>query len=283
MGSQKLRIVLVLGVLFVSGCDQVTQEAGSIQAASSSNAGAANTGAASSAGSGSGPSTQYPGSPVLPLTPATQRIYTHSGTYLYAFDPRNNSETLIGRFSPPGGGMFGTISDIAVSNSGVLIGISCLGLLYQINPSNAELTLLMNYPGGGNAITFLSNGKLIAAGGTRITTIDLANRTITPFTQDQYFESSGDIVALPDGFLYETVVAGASDNLVQINPSTGHTVVVGSVGFKDVAGLAYADGKLYGFNLSGTLIEINPATGRGTAIGATSLEHYGAASSPVAW
>lgn len=280
-------VVCMASALMTSGCVEVE---GEIQGGQLGLPGT-NTAAAGSGVTTPGIPT-YPGSPSSPGTPttpviapprATGTIYTHNERYLYTYDLATNTETLVGRFSPPGGGMMGNMSDIAVSNNGTLIGISCFGVIYQINPVNAEITLLMQYPGGGNALTFLANGTLMAAGGRRITTVDLARQTITPLSQDQSFESSGDIAALPDGLLYETVLDGASDALVKIDPSNGHTVRIGSIGFKDVGGLAYVGGRLYGFNLSGSIILIDPATGRGTAIGSSSLDHFGAASNSQAW
>jgi hypothetical protein len=51
-----------------------------------------------------------------------------------------------------------------------------------------------------------------------------------------------------------------NDCLVEVNPTTGALVrKLGSVGHKDVFGLAYWDGKAYGFDKEGQLFEVDLA------------------------
>ena len=65
-------------------------------------------------------------------------------------------------------------------------------------------------------------------------------------------------------------VDDSTDELLRINPISGESSVIGSVGFSSVRGLAYnwATGILYGADsATNQLIKIDRVTGTGTAIG----------------
>ena len=72
------------------------------------------------------------------------------------------------------------------------------------------------------------------------------------------FETSGDLVGLPDGYLYWTVVGDESDQLVRLDPNSGLFAPVGSLGYDQLYGLGYDEGELFGFSASGLIVAISP-------------------------
>ncbi|MBC7386555.1 MAG: hypothetical protein H7301_10410 [Cryobacterium sp.] len=219
--------------------------------------------------------------PFVDLPPASERMYAQSSGSLYSIDSVTLMPTLIGNFHSSSGRPVDLVLDIAISLDGVMTGISCRGAIYQIDPATAEVFPVLGLS-GGNGLTFTSTGKLIASS-ANISVIDLATRDVAVLPQDRNFTSSGDIVGLPDGFLYESVFGTGGDDLVRINPTTGKTDRIGSIGFSAVYGLGYANGKLYGFTEAGQVIQIDIASGRGTLAAQTGVSFYGATTNPVRW
>jgi hypothetical protein len=109
--------------------------------------------------------------------------------------------------------------------------------------------------------------------------------------------SSGDIVSVKGGKTFLTVkdvgFKGActqSDCLVEVDPKTGAALTnLGSVGHKNVFGLAFWAGKIYGFSDSGVLFEVTVGAQGGISTvvipipqGPSDLEFWGAGSSTSA-
>ncbi len=84
---------------------------------------------------------------------------------------------------------------------------------------------------------------------------------------------SGDLVGIGNGTLFGTALdtssSGTSKNniLVTIDPSTGAIISqIGQTGFPELYGVAYAQGKVFGFTHDGTgrVVTIDLSTGVGT-------------------
>ena len=109
---------------------------------------------------------------------------------------------------------------------------------------------------------------------------DLAETLIA----NAFHETSGDIVGLPDGYLYWTVFGDDSDVLVRVDPNTGVEVEIGPVGYSRLFGLGYSDGQLYGFNSEGQVLRMSPQEGQAIlSAQREDLSWWGAATNPVAW
>ena len=76
---------------------------------------------------------------------------------------------------------------------------------------------------------------------------------------------------------------GSSDRIVRVNPDTGNTTLLGSVGTATIYGIGYADGDLWGFTSGGKALKINPNTGVGSGITGVSGNWWGATTNPTQW
>ncbi len=211
---------------------------------------------------------------------ASEPVYINSGSTLYSFDPTTRSATQIGQFRD-GGVLESSMTDIAIDLSGHMYGVAYTEL-YRINPTTAAITWEGTLDDSSNALTFLSDGTLVAAGDGGIVTIDP-----TTMRQDKLggrgYTSSGDIVGLPDGYLYWSVTAGGNDDLVQVDPSNGVCTRLGSIGAGGVYALGYAYGDLYGFTSTDKVVVIDASTGRATRTDGLNGTWWGATTNPVLW
>ena len=223
--------------------------------------------------------------PIAAPTPyePQQTMFSHSGDTLYRIDPKQLKVEEVGQFWPNAPHM----TDLAVTPDGKLYAISNNNL-YEVNGLTAEVRWIVKVPGLTNvALTFDKDGSLLAAdksGGFR--RVDPHTGQVTEIgSYGAGIGSSGDLVALADGRLYDLndVDAAKSNNeLVSIDPQTGVATTVGSTGFRMVWGLSFWGGTLYGFTRGGEFLAIDPQTGQGTLIQATGHEFWGAAVTPEA-
>lgn len=223
--------------------------------------------------------------PIAAPTPyePKQTMFSHSGDTLYRIDPKLLKVEEVGQFWPNAPHM----TDLAVTPDGKLYAISNNNL-YEVNGLTAEVRWIVKVPGLTNvALTFDKDGSLLAAdksGGFR--RVDPHTGQVTEIgTYGAGLGSSGDLVALADGRLYDMndVDAAKSNNeLISIDPQTGVATTVGGTGFRMVWGLSFWGGTLYGFTRAGEFLAIDPQTGQGTLIQATGHEFWGAAVTPEA-
>jgi len=211
-----------------------------------------------------------------------ETIWANSSTDLYRVDPTTFAVTRIGSFG------VSSMTDIAVTPSGELYGIT-FGALYRIDKNTARATFVASLSGGGNnGLTFLTNGSLLASAGsgdvTSINPTTGANSAVGSFGNG--LSSSGDLVAVGNvmyGISSTTAGGGdASDDnvLLTVDTATGRATVVGPIGFGRVWGLAYVRKKVIAFATSGQIIQIDPLTGRGTLLSTTNIQWWGAGMSP---
>lgn len=209
---------------------------------------------------------------------ASESVYLNSASTLYAFDPTTQTATVIGTFRSDRGAVT-DMTDIAISLDGHLYGGS-FTQLYEIDPTNARCVEKFALSDSGTGMTFLSDGRLVIAG-AGVNVYDVSTGARETLVAAGRYSTSGDIIGLPDGFLYWTVQGG--DQLVKINPSTGSAAVVGDLGVSGIYGLGYADGVTYGFTSGNKVIEIDETRGSVTATHSLSGTWWGATTNPVLW
>lgn len=216
---------------------------------------------------------------------AKEPIYINEGDKLWSWDPADDELVEIGTFSS-----VDRMTDIAIDPYGNLWGCSGSSSeksLYRIDPETAETTWVSSLPEYLSGLTFLGDGRLVGAGdGVWVfdTATGFIEETLVPVGE---YETSGDIVALPDGQLYWTVWGvdyGEPDRLVVVDPDGG-MVVRGEVDIDRVFGLGYADNALYGFTDDGNWVKLSQSTGALQLTGPLpgNSGWWGATTNPVLW
>jgi hypothetical protein len=224
---------------------------------------------------------------------ADEPVYIQTGTTLYSYDPARNQAVRVGDFREERGPIE-LMVDIAIDRSGTMYGgVSehvANGVfenrIYLINPETAFATYLFDFDDKLNGMAFLDDGRLVIAG-ERVTVIDpQSGQALVSWPSTDQFETSGDVVGLPDGHLYWTVRGadpGDADRVVRIDPSSGMTAVIGDASVTSIFGLGYAEGVLYGFTSGGEVVTLDPQSGEVIAVQTLSGRWYGATTNPVLW
>jgi hypothetical protein len=209
---------------------------------------------------------------------ATEQVYVNDSKKLYKWDPVSNVLTALGTFSTANGGM----TDVAIDSNGTMLGCDMDKHLYVINPLTAETSRLATMANDANGLTFLPDGRLVASG-TGVWSIDRATGAVLEtLVPPGRYETSGDIIGLPDGKLYWVVRGGGTDRLVRIDPANGQTTVVGGLSLANLYGIGFADGALYGFG-SNSVISVDPATATTSQTRTLRGVWWGATTNPVRW
>ena len=214
------------------------------------------------------------------FVPAGGDVYIHTGGSLYSYDPTANLASFIGAFNTT---PVTQMTDIAIDLTGHMFGLSGDARVWSIDPATAAASALFTLPSGGNGLTCLSDGTLVVAG-TSLSVIDPATgqllRTIVPTGQ---YDTSGDVIALPDGMLYWAVDRG-HDRLLRVDPSSGSvTALPPLMGASGVYGLGFAGGQLLGFSASGLALVLDSSSGAITHSQPLSGRWNGATTNPVRW
>jgi hypothetical protein len=230
--------------------------------------------------------------------PDTSRIYAHSGSKLYQVNNQTLEAVEIGTMTGLG---TQSLTDIAIDKSDKMVGIT-LDKLYEINATTGAATLINDLSASAQNFTSLSyvpqdlNNSaspdiLVSANSFgEVYQIDSFSGTATMLGDfgmqgTKQIGSSGDLIGVRGFGIYATVNVGtdttAQDYLASIDPQTWAATVIGSgTGFNDIFGLAYWEGKIYGFVSMGTgagkIITIDPNTGVGTEVDAGAERWYGA-------
>lgn len=175
---------------------------------------------------------------------------------LFKLNPATGSKSLIGRMPV-------VMYDIASSRSGQLFGVDARSSLFKINASTAQVTRIGSVGGFVNGLTFAPDGKLYGSGYNHLYTINTSTGHGTLFGNfASGVNSAGDLAFDDKGNLYFTTTL---DKLIRINLRSHSYTTVGSIGFHEVYGLAFMNGKLYGMsNFSEQVFQINTSTGHGT-------------------
>ena len=218
---------------------------------------------------------------VLPAWTAT--IYANSSATLYRFDATTSTLTAIGPFVTESGTAIADMLDIAVNAEGAMYAIS-FGRLYRVYLDGTKVscielaTLATDFAG----LTFVPAGSLdptsevlvaVTADGAW-TRIDLVSgdpaAKLTVLGPYGGWSSGGDSVAAAGNVYASANKEGATDHLVLINPKTGGVSKdLGDTGQKQLRGLGYWGGFVYGFSLSGDVYKIDPLTAAATLVAGT--------------
>jgi len=159
---------------------------------------------------------------------ASAPLYANTSTTLYKIDPEQGGMAAIGEFFDQSGPISQFI-DIAIDLDGRMVG-GTFDALYRIDPSTAEVSHICDTDVEMTALTFASNGDLITGGDTEIRWMDIDTCTSSLLVSSSEYATSGDLVGLPDGYLYWTVEGDDGDELVVVNPDTGAQMWNGRIG-----------------------------------------------------
>lgn len=215
----------------------------------------------------------------FPLDTADAPVYVNSATTLYSIDPAVGSLELVGDFTGVPDDFQG-MTDIAIDLDGRMVGVS-YGTLYWVDASTAAVEKYIDIDEqNAMGLTFVSDGRLVVAG-EAVSLVDTDTGAITTVVAAGRYDTSGDIVGLPDGLLYWTVQGG--DGLVVVDPNLGHTSFRGDIGVEKIWGLGYSEDTLYGFTGSGQMVGVDPETAAPLQSASVGEAWWGAATNPVLW
>ncbi|NOY24364.1 MAG: hypothetical protein GXP62_00680 [Oligoflexia bacterium] len=220
------------------------------------------------------------GSTTAPI--ASAPVYANTSDQLFEIDHTTGDRTLVGTFQDATGTVSNMV-DIAIDLDGHLFGAT-FDTVYSIDPLDATVAAVCTSDISIYAMTFTSTGDLIAGAADKIVVFDLSRCIAYTLVEDSGYETSGDLVGLPDGYLYWTVLGDDADELVRVDPYSGALQWVGQVGAQKIFGLGYDDGELCGFTKDGDTVEISPDDAS-TVVRASdsSVSWWGATTNPVTW
>ena len=214
---------------------------------------------------------------------ATARVYANTSTELFEVDPESGATIKLGDFKDESGAVVEHFVDIAIDLDGHMFG-GTYDSLYRIDPDTVIVKKVCDTDVDMMALAFTSDGSLFAGGESVIERIDVLNCSRTPLVSTSPYVTSGDLVGLPDGYLYWTIKGEGGDELVRVNATDGGAMWIGVIGVERLFGLGYDGGNLYGFSSTGQIVRIDPA-GADSSIAATDNEKswWGATTNPVVW
>ena len=115
--------------------------------------------------------------------PAEAPVYAHTSGELYEVDPASGARTLIGTFRSAAGVEISPFVDIAIDLDGRMYG-GTFDALYSIDPFTAQVTEICMPDAGMIALTFTSDGELIAGDSDGVNIINIANCRVTELVTD---------------------------------------------------------------------------------------------------
>lgn len=282
---QRALILLLLSACDGSGGRASTQTSGSTTSATNGSTTAGTTGSTGTTSSSTGGTTGST-DPCVNDPKACYTVYAHGDHTLYTVDLKAKTLVTVGAFKAPlvkvGTSMVeDTITDLAVDPNNIIYVVSKT-TLYTADPNDGHVTSVGAIGGCGTtavAMTFANDGTLYVGDHQgAFCKVDPTNPTnVTKMTLSNSFALSGDLVAIGDGTMFgsatlldnkgnPTSATVANNLLIKIDPSNGSATQVGSIGSKNLFGLSYAAGLVFGFthDCSGGVVVINPMTGAGT-------------------
>ncbi|HHO52378.1 MAG TPA: hypothetical protein ENK18_16285 [Deltaproteobacteria bacterium] len=231
------------------------------------------------------PDTATPVDTGSPAGVADAPVYANTSGQLFEVEPNTGERTLVGDFRLQGQPVQGMV-DIAIDLSGRMFG-GTSDALYQIDASNATLAKICDTDLNPYALAFTSDGVLFAGADAEIVSVELSSCDTRALATSGGYSTSGDLVGLPDGFLYWTVRGvgtDAPDELVRVDPVTGAAFWVGTLTEDRLYGLGYDEGQLYGFSSNGVILQIDPQDAGSSIVSVDlSTSWWGATTNPVVW
>jgi hypothetical protein len=235
--------------------------------------------------------------PPPPPPPEISWVFANSADALYRIDPETLQVQPIGPFSFGGLGGSDQITDIALDRTGNMIAISYTRV-YAVDKTTAACRFLANLDRQFNGLSFLPSGT--GAGAPEILVASAldgslyqidpsggASRPIGSYGNGTM--SSGDLVSVIGFGTVATVRRPETENdwLARIDPATGLASPVGTqdTGFRDIWGLGFWRGRVYGFTAENQFVLIDPTTGIGQGVQVSGVSWWGAGvttSAPIA-
>jgi len=217
---------------------------------------------------------------------ALEPIYIHTGNTLFSYDPLSNSATTIGDFHDRNGPIEGVV-DIAIDLDGKMFGGTRDQKIYFIDAATGFCDFRFDFDDILHGLTFLADGSLVVAG-ERVSIVNpITGQVQIEIVAARDYETSGDIVGLPDGKLYWTVrnqgPQASGDGVVRISPLSGRIDWLGEASVQGIYGLGYSEDKLYGFSTAGVVVTIDPESGDVLRSLALEGRWWGATTNPVHW
>jgi len=192
--------------------------------------------------------------PIITEEIATEEIYVNTGSELYSLNPTTLSLTFVGEFKS-GQQKIENMTDIAVNSSGKMFGTT-QDSLYQIIPTTADTLFIRTLDKEYMGLTALDDNTLVAAGSS-LDIISIYGNDTNTIIPSGTFETSGDIVALPDGLLYWSIKGEKGDQIVAVD-RYGSIDHWGTLDTEGLYGLGYANDELFGFTKDNSVVVINP-------------------------
>jgi hypothetical protein len=210
-------------------------------------------------------------------------IYLNEGGTLFAWNPAVEGDPeRIGNFV--GDATVSNMTDIAVDMEGRLFGCT-RDALWEVNAQSGRVRRVATLDAALNltGLTFVSDGRLVGAG-DGLYFLDPATGAATVLVAPGPYETSGDVVGLPDGLLYWAIRGLGSDRLAVVDPDNGQVAVRGEFFAEKLYGLGFANDRLYAFGDDATVRAVDPADGTGEVVGTLGTRGwYGATTNPVRW
>ncbi len=270
-------LAALIGALLITACGPTDRVGSTIDAAGS--------------GSGSGSDGQV-------VIPPTSRVFAHSGGTLFRVDASTYAPAMVGDMKLNGAVLPQSITDIAIDIDDRMLGVT-LDKLYEIDETTGAVTLVTSLPAAAQGFQSLSfvpdpaddtKDIMIAANfDGDVYKIDTTNGAATKIgsygtVANGVVKSSGDIIGVRGFGNYATVKIGndmTQDYLAKIDAANGFkaTPLGTGTGFKDIFGLAFWEGTIFGFvagTNGGNIVKIDPNTGAGTEVQGGSVRWYGA-------
>lgn len=222
------------------------------------------------------------GEPIDAGDPEVHEIYGHSDKVLYRLDPKTNDVVEVGSFRG-----CAPVVDLAMDENANIFADS-YDALYTVDKTTGECTQIATGKDLPNSLAFVPRGTvdgdreaLVGFDDADYVRIDVATgqKSRIGSLKAGNLISSGDIASVKGGSTYLTVKPNPkvstktcqndkeckrcmdADCLVEIDPSDGHMIKNwGPIEHKDVFGLAFWGGKVYGFDKSGQLFEVTFGT-----------------------
>jgi hypothetical protein len=214
---------------------------------------------------------------------ANAPVYANTGDELFEIEPGTGGVRTIGNFWTETGEINGGIVDIAINTQGIMYG-STSTTLYRLHPFTAEAWSVCETDGAMMALAFTAAGELVGGNDSGVYHIDKDSCENAKIAGNSVYETSGDLVGLPDGYLYWTVRGDESDELVRVSPVNGAMRWVGPIGHERLYGLGYDEGTLYGFSADGEIVRIDPdSAATSVAVESSGWSWWGATTNPRAW
>jgi hypothetical protein len=208
-------------------------------------------------------------------------VYAHSDSVLYSIDLQTSTLVTVGDFNSPNKE---AMTDLAVGTDGTIYVISET-FLYTASAANGQVTELGPMSDCGSdtvALTTTASGQIWAGdfdGNLCQIDVSVSPPTIgAPEKMGNSMALTGDFVGVSDGTIFGTAYdlgdksgsgTQANNVLVKVDLSTGAVTQVGATGYPELYGVAFQEGKVFGFTHDGTgrVVTIDTTTGAGTVFG----------------